>query len=89
MLEPPACLKCPVPDYPLIAIQRRVQGTVQLRLLVDETGRVVEVEVVKSVDLLTEAAVKAARARTYRPARRGGLAEKVWVAVPVDFRLPN
>ena len=89
MLEPPACLKCPVPEYPLIALQRRVQGTVQLHLLVDETGRVVEVEVVKPVDLLTDAAVKAARSRIYRPARRGGVAEKMWVAVPIDFRLPN
>ena len=61
----------------------------QLRLLVDETGRVVQVEVLKAADLLTDAAVKAAKARTYRPARRGGVAEKMWVAVPIDFRLPN
>lgn len=95
-MVPPVCLKCPLPDYPVISQQRRVQGTVQLRLLVDETGRVAEVQVVKSpgqvvkeMDALWDAAVKAASARTYRPAHRGDIAEKMWVLVSMDFKLPD
>ena len=86
MLEPPVCLKCPPLEYSLIASQAGARGTVRLRLLVDESGRVAEVTVVKPVKLLTEIAVKAARAQVYRPARRGGVAEKAWLPVDFEFK---
>jgi len=59
---------------------------VRLRVLVDESGRVTDVQVVKPVKLLTEAAIKAAWAQVYRPARRGGVAEKIWVPVDFEFK---
>jgi protein TonB len=63
------------------------EGTVELRIRVDEAGRVTEVQVLKGVEHLTEAAVKAAGARLYKPATRGGVAEPAWVEVPIAFRL--
>lgn len=88
-LEPPECLKCLPPEYPPIAQRLKREGTVELRIRVDQAGRVTEVQVLKGVEHLTEAAVKAARARLYKPATRGGVAEPAWVEVPIAFRLPK
>jgi TonB family protein len=82
-------LKCPPPVYPDIALRLKREGIVELRLRVDETGRVVEVQVLRGVQLLTEAAVRAARARSYKPATRGGAPEASVVDVPIAFRLPR
>jgi hypothetical protein len=41
------------------------------------------------VEHLTDAAVKAARARVYRPATRGGVPESAWVDLPIEFKLRN
>ena len=86
-LKPPECLKCLPPDYPQIAQRLKREGTVELRIRVDEAGRVAEVQVLKAVELLTDAAVMAARARIYRPATRGGVPESAWVDVPIEFKL--
>ena len=86
-VTPPQRLDGPAPSYPLLAVQRNSQGTVELRLLVDENGQVAEIEVIKPVELLTAAAVKAVKGWTFDPARKGGVPVKVWIAQPVEFRL--
>jgi hypothetical protein len=47
------------------------------------------VQVLRGVQLLTDAAVRAARARSYKPATRGGAPEASVVDVPIAFRLPR
>jgi TonB family protein len=56
---------------------------------VDEGGRVVEVRVLKAVEHLTDAAVRAVRTRIYKPATRGGVPEAAWVEVAIEFKLQN
>lgn len=53
----------PPPDYPALARQRRIEGVVELLLIVDAEGRVVDLTVVASSGsrLLDQAAIKAAR----------------------------
>ena len=79
----------PKPDYPLIALQRRREGTVLIRITVDTSGRVAEAKVVRPVDLLSEAALKAARAARCTAATRGDQPVEEWVEVPVQFLLPK
>jgi TonB family protein len=85
----PQCVKCPSPDYPEIARRFKRQGTVVLRALIDENGRVADVAVVTGVEWLTDVAVRAVRKWTFRPAMKQGVAVKVWIELPVRFDLPK
>jgi serine/threonine-protein kinase len=87
-LRRPEC-KVPKPDYPLIALQRRQEGTVVLRVLVGENDKVMGVKIVRAVELLTDAAVRAARAATCSPARRGDVPVEEWLQIDVKFELPK
>ena len=79
------------PLYPPAAIRGNQEGTVRLRLLVDERGRAREVQVAKSsgFDRLDEAAVTAVRRWQFAPARQDSRAVSAWTEVSVVFRLDN
>jgi len=87
--QPPVPIRKSAPVYPVIARNLRQQGTVTLRVLVDETGDVERVEVVQGIDgrLLDEAALRAASDWRYRPATKHGVPVKVWIMENVVFRL--
>lgn len=75
--------------YPEIAKQNSWEGKVIVRGLVDTTGRVVKVVVVKSSGhpSLDSAAVEALYREHFTPATADGKPAKVWFQMPVDFRL--
>lgn len=80
------------PDYPIAALREGVQGTVLLRVLVDETGKPIQVLVLKSSG--SRELDKAARnhvlaAWRFHPAQRDGHAVQAWAQVPVKFSLSN
>lgn len=80
----------PKPAYPREALQAGMQGTVLLRVTVDENGRPVDVQIEKSSGhrLLDRAAREQVLRRwSFVPARRGGVAVKAIGSVPVDFRI--
>jgi len=91
-LTPPVLVFQPRLDFPSIAFLRRAEGTVLVRALVDETGRVSEVRVVRpSVQRLgfDEEAVAHARKRRYRPATKNSVPVKTWVTIEVRFVVPK
>ena len=76
------------PKYPEIAKQAGIEGTVILKLLVDVSGKVLKVRVLKGLAKdLDEAAVKAAYATTFYPAKQRDKPVKVWVSYPIKFIL--
>ena len=77
------------PEYPRLAKQAGLEGTVHLRALIDKTGRVRDVRVMVSsmTRTLDEAAVAAGWKNTYRPAIRGKEPVAVWVSYRVKFTL--
>jgi TonB family protein len=78
--------------YPQMALRSRVEGTVDLSVLVDENGNVVDAKIVKGVSGkwgLNEAALDHVKNRHYRPATKDGIPIKVWIAVRVPFKLPS
>ena len=79
------------PLYPPQAVEDSAAGTVQVRALVDERGKVIRAEVAESSgwELLDKAAVEAAYKNKYRPAVRDGLSVKYWVTYPVEFSPPG
>jgi TonB family protein len=76
-----------LPVYPRAAREARVGGTVVARVLVSETGRPLQVEVIRGVRPdLADAAVASIQKWTFDPARRGGREIQSWVTVEIPFR---
>lgn len=77
------------PDYPSRARRRGEQGDVVVEIDVSAAGRVDRVRVVESCGFreLDEAAVKAVRAATFRPARRGAEPMASAARLKLSFRL--
>ncbi len=75
--------------YPDIARRAGVEGRVTVYAQVDENGNVVRTKVVQSLgpNGCDEAAVQAIRSVKWKPAKQRDRSVKVWIAVPVDFRL--
>jgi TonB family protein len=79
-------------QYPPLALRQRVEGTVELNVLVDEKGGVADVQVVAGAggrSGLNEAAMDYARRQRYRPATKDGVLVKVWMPLRVKFELPE
>jgi len=85
----PVPIRKDAPLYPPMARNLRQQGTVILRVLVDETGGVERAEVLRGIDgrLLDSAALRVVKGWRYRPATESGVAVKVWITEQVVFRL--
>ena len=75
------------PEYPDIARQSSMEGTVVVQALVGKDGKVKDTKVVKSVPVLDDAAVAAVKKWVFKPALSNNKPVAVWVAVPVKFSL--
>lgn len=88
----PVPVATPALQYPPIALVRRIEGKVEVSILVDERGGVAEAKIITGAggkSGLNEAAIENARRRRYRPATKDGVPVKVWVPVTVNFVLPR
>ena len=76
-------------NYPPMAAENNVQGRVVVQFVVDKTGRVGEVKVVRSVDRdLDKEAVRVCKSLPkFTPGRQNGQAVSVWYTLPVTFKL--
>lgn len=75
------------PVYPLLARQGRIQGTVAVKAVINQTGDVVSVELVSGHPMLAPAALDAVRQWKYRPFLLDGNAVEVETEVTVNFAL--
>jgi TonB family protein len=72
-VEPPVKISGETPAYPREAFGKRIQGTVEVEIEVDEEGNVASVRVVESAGTLLDPAVVAAVSSwKFQPATRGG-----------------
>ena len=85
--EPPREVYAPKPEYPEIARQAQMQGTVVLRVLVSKEGKVQELIMAKSSPVFDDAAESAIRQWQFRPAIMGHQTVAAWVTIPVRFVL--
>lgn len=78
----------PEPRYPAPAQKLRRSAQVDIKVLVDERGRVLEAERVgsKSGFGFDEAALDAARRATFQPATKDGVRVKMWTTIRVAFK---
>jgi periplasmic protein TonB len=77
------------PAYTAEALERRIQGSVVLELVVTEKGVPSQIHVVRSLDMrgLDEEAIKAIQQWTFAPGRLAGVPVSVLVRVILDFSI--
>ena len=86
-VRPPVRTRFVKPDYPEMARQARVTGTVILEIVVGRSGEVESLKVLRSDPLFDEAAVEAVRQWRYQPALQAGRPVRVYLTVRVEFGL--
>jgi protein TonB len=75
------------PIYPEFARQARAEGAVIIEAILDATGKVESVKVLRSQPLLDEAAVRAVRQWRYTPTELNGVPVPVLMTITVRFSL--
>jgi TonB family protein len=78
-----------MPEYPEVARQARIQGTVVLDAIVNPEGAVTQLKVVSGPDLLSKAATNAVRWWRYEPYLLDGQPVTVETTIVVSFQLAN
>lgn len=78
-------ISLPKPNYPPMAKQIRVQGTVAVQVLIDETGKVVSAKAVSGHPLLVAEAVRAATQARFSPTIIGDQHVKVSGVITYNF----
>ena len=77
------------PEYPALAQQAGIEGTVVLRAIVNAAGAVSQVKLVSGPQALSQAAMDAVRWWRYEPYFVNGQPATVETTVSVNFRLTN
>ena len=89
-VSPPLAIDRPPPQYTEEARKARITGVVILQTVIDETGEVQEVKVLKGQPGgLSEAAVEAVRRWRFEPALLDGEPVAVYYNLTINFTLPE
>ena len=83
----PKLIKRVAPVYPELARKAGIQGTVVVRVLIGTDGNVEKAVIFKSIPMLDEAALAAAKRFKFIPGRQRDKNVKVWMAIPFVFKL--
>ena len=75
------------PEYPALARQARIQGTVVLRAVVNREGTIQDLQVISGHPLLVQAAINAVRQWRYRPYFLNDQPVEVETQIMVNFSL--
>jgi TonB family protein len=87
-IDPPRLLKEIKPDYPDDARRRRLEGSVDLEIVVRRDGSVGDVKILKGLaSELNDRAIQAVRQWRFSPAHRQGVPVDVIVEVSVEFKM--
>ena len=83
----PHPIRIVAPEYPEVARKSKQDGTVVVRVLVDKEGRVEKVEALSGPKIFLQAAMNAARQFRFRAGKHAGEKRKVWMIMPIEFKL--
>ncbi len=87
VIRPPTRVIYVAPIYPQLALAARKEGTVILQAVIDEQGRVREVQVLRGDPLLNDAAMHAVAKWQFTPTLLNGTTVPVVMTVTVTFTL--
>lgn len=77
------------PEYPPLARQTRISGTVRLHVIIGKDGTVQQMEVLSGHPLLLQASLDAVKQWIYRPTLLNGHPVEVDTTIDVIFALNN
>ena len=77
----------PLPVYPPLARQARVQGTVHLEGIISREGRIISLRAISGHPMLIPAAIEAVKRWVYRPTLLNGDPVEVIAPIDVNFTL--
>jgi periplasmic protein TonB len=87
-IEPPALVHRVEPEYPRAAVAAHIEGRVILEAIVDENGRVTDVQVLRSAgSILDHEAITALRQWRYAPLTLNGINVRFALTVTLSFSL--
>ncbi|MEW6410492.1 MAG: energy transducer TonB [Nitrospirota bacterium] len=87
-IDGPSFLKMVRPEYPRMARRLGKEGRVLLRLIIDESGKLVNVEILEKAGYgFDEAAINAVKASSFQPAKLNRHPVACKAVLPVRFRL--
>lgn len=82
-------LSLPQPPYPPLAKQMKIQGLVNVQVLIDEQGRVISATPISGSPFLTRAAQQAALQARFSPTTLGNQAVRVSGVITYNFVIGN
>lgn len=87
--EPPTLIDFVPPQYPPLAREAGIEGTVAVRVLVSEEGKVISADILQSdvTPAMNKAALAAAQKCRFSPAKQRTIPVKAHVMIPFHFRL--
>jgi TonB family protein len=85
----PAMISGPPPEYTPEAIERAVEGTMQVRCVVTVAGDVRGCKVVKGLPFMNSAVIEALQRRKYKPALAQGKPVDVFYTFNIRLKLPS
>ncbi len=75
--------------YPQGAIDAGVEGTVVVKVVIDQNGNVASAEIFRSVPQLDNAALQAARNKVFTPGKVAGNPVRTFMNIPIAFNLSD
>jgi len=85
--QPPRLVRAATPIMPQEAFVKGIQGTVEVEILIDETGKVASARVTRSIPALDKAALECVYKFVFLPARKQGRPVAAVAEAPVKFSL--
>ena len=75
------------PEYPAVAVERRIEGTVRFQVVIGTDGTVERIRTLSGHPLLVRAALRAARQWVFDTSDFGGKPVRFVTSIEVPFRL--
>jgi protein TonB len=85
--QPPRPIKITKPQYPQEAFVKKIEGTVEVEILIDASGNVARARVVQSIPALDQAALQTVYQWRFSPAIKNGHPVSTIARAPVMFRI--
>jgi periplasmic protein TonB len=84
-MKPPQLIFSPLPEYPVLAKEAHIAGTVVIEAIIDEHGNVIEARAISGHPVLVQAALKAVSRRRYEPTILDGEPIPIELTIEVSF----
>ncbi len=88
-VSPPERKDNQLPDYPALAKRNNIEGNVKLSFLINRSGKVEEVRLLKSSGhgILDKAAIDYSKDIIFEPAKKGDTTISTWYSMDIDYKL--